>query len=556
MQRTLRRLALPLLAALAAPAAALAQTAPATYWVQFSGKGHTPYSLAQPEAYLGPRALERRARQHIPIDSLDLPVDPAYIAQLHAAVQMQVLNVSKWMNAVTIRSTDTLGLDSLGLLPFVHVVKVTQDGHERPSAMANKFPQEKATFQELYGESLRQIEMMNGHLLQQVGGAQGQGMLIGVLDAGFLDADFLPGLASLRARGGIVLTRDLVNQGGNVFREHYHGRSVLSVMAGNVPGKLAGTAPLANYVLVRTENASSEYIVEEDNWVSGAELCDSIGCDVLNTSLGYTTFDDSTQNHTYADLNGHTARMSIAAGIASAKGMVVVNSAGNSGTQPWHHIGVPADAFDILAVGAVDADRMVASFSSRGPSADGRIKPDVAAMGLHTIGLDGAGWNTGPINGTSFASPLVAGLSACLWQLHQDRSAHEVMAAIRTSASLHNQPNDDIGYGIPDFWRAHLLLGGRDLTQLAAPTALGVMPVPFTNFLDIEVYAGTANTMDLRICDMLGRQVWYTSTGLEPETYSRVRIQDDLLLRLHPGAYVLTVQVGNSTLTRRIVKAE
>lgn len=556
MQRTMRWLALPLLVALATPVALNAQTAPATYWVQFTGKGHTPYSLAQPEAYLGPRALERRARQHIPIDSLDLPVDPAYIAQLHAAVQMQVLNVSKWLNAVTIRSTDTLGLDSLGLLPFVHVVKLTQDGRGRPTAMANKFPQERATYQQLYGWSLRQIEMMNGHLLQQVGNALGQGMLIGVLDAGFLDADILPGLASLRARNGIVLASDLVDHGADVFRAHYHGRSVLSVMAGEVPGKLAGTAPLANYALVRTENAATEYIVEEDNWVSGAELCDSIGCDVLNTSLGYTTFDDSTQNHTYADLNGHTARMSIAAGIAAKKGMIPVNSAGNSGALPWHYISVPADAFDILAVGAVDADRMVANFSSRGPSADGRVKPDVAAMGLHTIGLDGGGWNTGPINGTSFASPLVAGLSACLWQLHQDRTAHEVMAAIRASASIHDSPNDDIGYGIPDFWRAHLLLGGRDITGLSAPTALGVMPVPFTNFLDIEVYAGTANTMDLRICDMLGKQVWGTCTGLEPETYARVRIQDDLLNRIRPGAYVITVQVGDSRITRHIVKAE
>lgn len=556
MQRTLRWLALPLLAALATPAALHAQTAPATYWVQFTGKGHTPYSLAQPEAYLGPRALERRARQHIPIDSLDLPVDPAYIAQLHAAVQMQVLNVSKWMNAVTIRSTDTLGLDSLGLLPFVHVVKRTRDGRERPTAMASKFAQERATYQQIYGESFRQIEMMNGHLLQQVGGAQGQGMLVGVLDAGFLDADILPGLASLRARNGIALARDLVDHGADVFRAHYHGRSVLSVMAGEVPGKLAGTAPLADYVLVRTEDAATEYIVEEDNWVSGAELCDSIGCDVLNTSLGYTTFDDPAQNHTYADLNGHTSHMTLAVDIAARKGMIPVNSAGNSGAQPWHYISVPADAFDMLAVGAVDDDRQVASFSSRGPTADGRVKPDVAAVGLGTMGLDGAGWNVGRINGTSFASPLVAGLSACLWQLHQDRTAHEVMAAIRASASMHAQPNDDIGYGIPDFWRAHLLLGGRDITGLSAPTALGVMPVPFTNFLDIEVYAGKASSMDILISDMLGKLVWSTSTGLEPGTYSRVRIQDDLLNRIRAGAYVISVQVGDSKLTRHIMKAE
>ncbi|MBP8823496.1 MAG: S8 family peptidase [Flavobacteriales bacterium] len=533
-----------------------AQTAPATYWVQFTNKDNTPFSLHQPEAFLSPRALERRTWQGISIDSLDLPVDPAYIGQLLGAGNIELLNVSKWMNAVTIRTTDTLALDSLGLLPFVQVVRLTMDGRPRPSHHAAKFPSPKGTYAQDYGTSFRQVQMMNGHLLHQVGQAEGQGMLIGVLDSGFEDADILPGLVTLRARGGIVHTRDLVAPGGNVYAEHYHGRSVLSVMAGEVDGKLRGTAPGANYVLVRTEDANSEYLVEEDNWVSGAELCDSIGCDVLNTSLGYTTFDDSTQNHTYADLNGLTSRMTLAADIASRKGMVVVNSAGNSGTQPWHYIGAPADAFDILAVGAVDTARHVANFSSRGPSADGRVKPDVAAMGLHTIGLDGGGWNVGPISGTSFSGPLVAGLSACLWQLHPDRSAHEVMAAIRQSASQHANPDNDLGHGIPDFWRAHLLLGGRDLTGLSQPTAMHVMPVPFTDFLDVELFAGSAATMTVEMHDLLGRVVWATTTALEPQVYARVRIRNDLLGRLNAGAYLLAVQVGDSRITRRVVKAE
>lgn len=381
-------------------------------------------------------------------------------------------------------------------------------------------------------------------------------MLIGILDSGFRDADILPGLSALRDRHGIVLTRDLVEAGGNVYAEHFHGRSVLSVMAGQVEEKLQGTAPMANYALVRTENVASEYIVEEDNWVSGAELCDSLGCDVLNTSLGYTTFDDTTQNHSYADLNGLTSHMTLASDIATRKGMIPVNSAGNSGANDWHYISVPADAFDILAVGAVDTDRNVASFSSRGPSADGRVKPEVSAMGLGTIGLDIGGATVGPINGTSFSSPLVAGLVACLWQLHPDRTAHEIMDAVRRSASRSDHPDNELGYGIPDFWRAHLLLGGRDLTQLSAPAALNLMPVPFTDFLDIELYAGGSNTMDLKIYDMLGQQVWSSETGLEPNTYSRVRIQNDLLTQLRAGVYVVDVQVGDSRLTQRVVKTQ
>lgn len=533
-----------------------AQTAPATYWVQFTDKAQTPYSLSAPEQYLSQRALARRQRQNIAIDSLDLPVDPAYIAQLLASGDMQLLNRSKWFNAVTIRSTDTLALDTLGLLPFVHVVKLLMDGKNRPALHSNKFGSATKSYASDYGTSFRQVEMMNGHLLHKVGGAKGEGLLIGILDAGYQNADVLPGLADLRARNGIVYTRDLVQSGSNVYAEHFHGRSVLSVMAGKVEGELLGTAPSADFVLLRTEDADSEYIVEEDNWVSGAEVCDSIGCDVLNTSLGYTTFDDSTQDHTYADLNGLTSHMTLAADIATRKGMIPVNSAGNSGANDWHFIGVPADAFDILAVGAVDNDRILASFSSRGPTADGRVKPDVSAVGLGTIGLDVGGENVGPINGTSFAGPLVAGLSACLWQLHRDRTAHDIMDAIRKSASQYTHPDNDLGYGIPDFWRAHLLLSGRDLTQLSVPTVLNVLPVPFSEYIDIELYAGSSNSMDLKMYDVLGKLVWSTSTALEPETYGRVRIQNDLLSQLRAGLYIVDVHVGGSRLTQRVVKAE
>lgn len=544
------------LLACAMPLALHGQTAPATYWVQFSDKGHTPYNLNAPGEFLSPRALERRQRQHIPIDSLDLPVDPAYIGQLLAAGNFRLMNRSKWFNAVTIRTTDTLALDSLLQLPYIHQVRITVDGRAHPDRQFNKFPEGEKTFQSDYGSSFLQIQMVNGHLLHEVAEARGQGMLIGVLDAGFKDADSLPAFAALRQRNGIVLARDLVEPGGNVYTAHYHGRSVLSVMAGQVEGTLLGTAPWADYALVRTEDADHEYIAEEDNWVSGAELCDSLGCDVLNTSLGYTTFDDPAQDHTYADLNGLTSRMTLAADIATRKGMVPVNSAGNSGALPWHYISVPADAFDILAVGAVNNGRMVASFSSRGPSADGRVKPDVAAMGLGTMGLVTNGGHVGPINGTSFASPLVAGLVACLWQLHPDRTAHEIMDAVRRSASQFRQPDNDLGYGIPDFWRAHLLLLGRDLTGLTAPTAVGLSPVPFTDHLDVSVYAGNANALDVRIHDAVGKLAWSTTTGLEPNIYACIRIQNDLLSRLRPGLYIVEVQVGASRLVQRVVKAE
>ncbi len=533
---------------------AAAQTSPGTWWVRFSDKAHTPYSLSAPQEYLSPRALERRARQGIAIDELDLPVDPAYIQALLSAGDFELLLVSKWFNAVTIRTTDQAAVDSLLQLPFVAQVKRSNDGRPRPLAVDKEVPLRRL-FEEDYGLSFRQLEMMNGHLLQEIGGARGEGMLIGVLDSGFDRVNELPGFRALRDRNGVRATRDLVDRGGDVYYLHNHGRMVLSLMAGHIPDTLAGSAPMADYVLVRTENAFSEYLIEEDNWVSGAEYCDSLGCDVLNTSLGYSTFDDSLQDHTYADMNGHTTRISIAAGIAADKGMVPVNSAGNAGDNSWHYITAPADAEGVLTVGAVRADRTVATFSSRGPSADGRIKPDVAAQGQAAIGLGWDPYVVSPINGTSFSSPLVAGLTACLWQLHPQVGNRALMDAIRRSASHAHAPNDSIGFGIPDFWRAHLLLGGRDLTGLSAPQVLSVAPVPFSTFMDLEVYSGSADRVVLSLHDLAGRAVWNATRPVEPGTFTLLRLEDDLIRSLPVGAYVLQARIGEDRLTRRVVRA-
>lgn len=558
----MRRLRPPsLLAALALTLAAAAQTAPATYWVQFTDKAHTPYSLSAPEAYLSPRAIERREHQHIAIDSLDLPVDPAYVTALLAAGQFSLHSTSKWSNAVTIVSTDTAALDTLTHLPFVRQLRSVRT-YAPPTAAADKFPRAQrmalgSADSSTYGPSLRQIAMMNGHLLHELGSARGEGMLIGILDSGFDRADSLDAFSDLRAREGIRFTRDLVLPGGDVYRAHWHGRSVLSVMAGHLPGRLLGTAPAADYVLLRTEDADSENLVEEDNWVAGAELADSIGCDVLNTSLGYTQFDDSTQDHVYADLDGRTTRIAIAANIASRKGMIPVISAGNSGAAPWHYISTPADAIDVLTVGAVDQFRQVAGFSSRGPSADGRVKPDVSAMGSGTVGLSADGSDVAYINGTSFSSPLVCGLTACLWQLHRDRSAHEIMDAVRRSASHFATPNDSIGHGIPDYWRAHLLLGGEDLTGLLAPTFTHVYPLPFSDHLDIELYSGDAEAVTITMTDALGRTVLQRTTAVEPSAYQQLHIDDPVLGQLRSGAYVLIASLGGrAELTRTVVKLQ
>ncbi len=537
-----------------------AQTAPATYWVQFTDKAHTPYSVQHPEAFLSQRALDRRAHQHIAIDELDLPVDPSYIAALLQAGQFELLNTHKWFNAVTVRTMDTLALDTLDHLPFVLQLRGTSSGR-RTRNFNDKFAaelneEERSSYEDTYGLAYRQVSMMNGHLLHELGNARGEGMLIGVLDSGFENADELPGFSELRARNGIIATRDFVQAGGDVFAAHWHGRSVLSCMAGHLEGSLLGTAPKADYVLLRTEDADSEYPIEEDNWVSGAEFADSIGCDVLNTSLGYSRFDDSSMDHSFADMDGMTTRISIAAGIAARKGMAVVNSAGNNGQDDWHYIAAPADAIDILSVGAVNDDREVAPFSSRGPSADGRVKPDVCAVGWGAIGLGVDGQRAEPINGTSFSSPITAGLVACLWQLHQDRTSHEIMDAVRRSASTYSAPSDSLGFGIPDFWRAHLLLQGQDLTHLISPSFLGLYPMPFTDVLDVALFTGEADRVNLELYDTQGRSVWRTIAPVEPGIYTHLRIGADAWHDLENGCFVLRASLdGRAELVEQVIKA-
>jgi subtilisin family serine protease len=249
-----------------------------------------------------------------------------------------------------------------------------------------------------------------------------------------------------------------------------------------------------------------------------------------------------------------TTRISIAAGIAARKGMITVNSAGNSGSGAWRYISAPADAIGILTVGAVNDDRVVAGFSSRGPSIDGRVKPDVSAVGWGTIGLDWDGTDIARINGTSFSGPLVAGGVTCLWQLHRDRTAGEVMDAVRRSASHHDNPNDSIGYGIPDLWRAHLLLSGTDLSGLSTPEVLSVQPMPFTDHFEVTLYTGASDRLQLDLWDVTGRLVWSAERSVDTEVYLRFLVADGGLQNLASGQYVLRASLGSNALTTPVLK--
>jgi len=530
------------------------QTSPDTYWVPFTDKENTPFSLDQPEQFLSARAIQRRTTQGIGYDQLDLPVDPAYITAVLNTGEVDLLNQSKWFNGITIRTTDLDALSAIQSLGFVNALQptgVSMAGQSRQPKFLELAPVlDRDGEPELYGTAFRQIEMLNGHQLHAIQ-AKGQGMLIGVLDSGFLGVDSAIAFQSLRDRDGIVLTRDLVRHDGDVFDDHYHGRSVLSCMAADLDGVILGTAPGADYVLIRTENAESEYPVEEDNWIAGAELADSIGCDVLNTSLGYTTFDDSTMDHTYAQLDGQTLRISIAARIAVQKGMIPVHSAGNSGTSEWRYIGAPADAIDILAVGAVGDVENSAPWSSRGPSADGRVKPDVCAMGWGSIVLRENVDSIVAANGTSFASPILAGLVACLWQLHPNNTAPEVMTAVRQSASFYTAPSDSLGYGVPDFALAHTILLATSIRSTTDQGTLHMYPLPFTDQLNIAFRDPVAGPLQLTLLDLAGRTVW---SGSQAPTGNRLQVGG--LGEMAEGLYVLQLTDQQGTvLTRSVIKA-
>ncbi len=440
------------------------------YIIKLRDKQSTPYSLNTPSAYLSPAAIDRRTRYNILIDSTDLPVDPAYIDSLKNAGAVTILNASKWLNSVTIQTTDQAALNKINSFPFVITAtpiaprlmnrkpkSVQRSGLQSIKQNGRNLVAYRVLIDSFnYGLSATQVKLHKGDFLHNIG-LRGQGMHIGVLDAGFLNFLTVPALDSIRTNGQIRDTWDFVSRHASVNEDNSHGMQVLSVMAANLPGQFVGTAPKALYYLYRSEDAASEYPIEEHNWVCAAERVDSIGGDIINSSLGYNLFDDPSFNYSFADMDGNTTIAARGADLAAKKGILVVNSAGNEGSNGWGRIITPADGDSVLAVGAVNANGAPASFTSRGPSADGRIKPDVASLGVGTI-VQFPGGTIGPNNGTSFAAPNMTGLAACLWQGFREFNNMKIIDALRRAGSRFNNPNDTIGYGIPDVKKALIAL--------------------------------------------------------------------------------------------------
>ncbi|PLX05555.1 MAG: hypothetical protein C0598_14365 [Marinilabiliales bacterium] len=538
-----------------------AQIAPNKYYVQFTDKNNSPYSIDNPEEFLTQRSLDRRAKYSIDVVEQDLPVNPQYLQGV-ASAGATILAPTKWLNGVTIYTTEQSVLDAINALPYVENVAKMHDLYNpgKKSFFENEeYDVTKPATQKNaslissydYGFAANQIEQLNGTLLHGQG-FKGEGMVIAVLDAGYDVVKTHQLFDSLWTNNQILGSMDFVDRDtNNVYAHHYHGRMVLSCMGANVEGLMVGTAPKASYWLFRSEDGATENVIEEYNWVSAAEYADSVGVDIINSSLGYIDFDNPFWDHTYEDMNGSTAVVTIGADIAAEKGILVVNSAGNSGGNggfPW--IGAPADGFNVFSIGAVDPNGNRAGFSSIGPTFDGRIKPVVMAQGQGSaIADDSQGVSFG--SGTSFSSPILAGMSACLMQAFPDKTPYEIMESLKDSGDNSSSPDNQYGWGIPDFMAAYSTLTIITNEEEDHKNLVSITPNPFTNEVKVKVVDKTARNIELNLVDINGRQVF----SLKREAFYNTVINiSDGLSKLPSGIYFMKVRIGDFQEIEKLIK--
>ena len=530
--------------------------------VEFNDKNSTPFSLDEPSDFLSQRAIDRRVKYNIGYNETDLPIDPQYIANVLAATSDAKLIIQvKWMNTILISLSDSSNIELINELPSVANIKLVFS-HSWKKSKGAKFQSKFTTSEPLaneyfkgtqefdsafYGGAWVQTHQMNVEKMHQQG-FKGQGMVIAVLDAGFISADTLRIFQSLWDNNQILGTKNFVVPGMTVFAGHSHGTSVLSTMGGYWEGTLVGTAPEADYWLIRTEDDTqgTETVTEEYNWVAGAAFADSVGADVLNTSLGYTTFDDPSQDHTWADLDGNKTVITRGANMAYYKGMLPVNSAGNSGNKPWRYIGAPADGTEVFSIGAVNGDGELASFSSIGFPWSDDVKPNVVARGAGTYVASAYDNVVGQSNGTSFSSPVMAGAIASLWSADPSLSPYWIKRAIEKSSSQYMQPDTLLGYGIPNFQDALNILGVNQIQF--GENFLSVSPNPMETIAYLTLSTIEQSSFDMNIYDIQGRLI-----ESEERVYTGSKMPINIS-KLHSGIFILEVIMDNQTHRLKINK--
>jgi hypothetical protein len=514
------------------------------YRVYFKDKGNSNPNNFSAAALLSQRAINRRQKAGISVPVLsDLPVYSDYLKQVSSNGNGFVLHcTSKWMNTGLFKTQNQADINPLLNLPFVKDVKIVK----RPVSKGKH--SDKLDFSmEIADPNAfdRPLTMLNGQSLHY-SGYDGTGILIAILDGGFINADLISSLNDLRSRKGIKGTKDFVSKSDWVYGYHNHGTAVLSVLAGTIPGIIEGTAPGADFWLIRTEDVFSEFPVEEDYWAAGAELADSLGADIISSSLGYFIFDDPSMDYKFSDMNGNTTFVTQAASFAASKGILVVNSAGNERATAWKHIIAPSDGYNVVAAGAVDGSDLIATFSSAGPSADGRIKPDNAAQGVN-VTVQVAETSTGRASGTSFSCPVLSGMCACVMQAVPKAINTDIINALHKNGDRFNAPDSLYGYGIPDMAGVISTLQELLITKPENETIIG--PNPFTGDFEI-IFKKTPGTLKVMIYTLSGQIIVNRSYQ---EYISRTLMITDLENR-QQGFYIIKLVTAAGTFSHKVIK--
>lgn len=517
------------------------------YWVEFTDKNQNTYSIDKPQEFLSENALNRRLFFDIPITQSDLPVSYNYKHEL-INLEAKILKSSKWLNGVFVETENNNFLQEVEVLPFVKSsIKIEYKSHkltfQKLEVEQKDITTEIAEFR--YGYAFDNINTINGKDIHD-DGFLGNTIDIAVMDNGFKNVNINSYFDTLRTLGKLHGAYNFVDNTPNVFSSGEHGAFVMSTLAAFKEDTLVGTAPLGNYYLFTTEDENAEGLPEEMNWAMAAEWADSaLGTwVVLTTSLGYTNgFNDSNTNHTYADMDGNTTIITRAADLAAQKGMLVVNSAGNEGLYPWYYIGAPADGDSVLAIGAITKDIEIATFSSYGPSSDGRVKPNVCALGQGVIAVNPIG-ELKSISGTSFSCPITAGMAACLWEAFPQKSNMDIFNAIQQSAHLYYTPEKQYGYGIPNFGAAYQILQ----SNVSSEEKIAIYPNPAKEELNIIFVDDYEGSYTIKIANLSGALVYKESDYTKTYT-SQIDVKF-----LPQGVYFISVQQGKKVYKSKFIK--
>jgi len=495
-------------------------------WLYLNDKPNSATFLANPLQILSQRSLDRRTMQHIQLDETDVPIDENYYNQIKNETTITILGKSKWLNAIHVQGTenDIKNLKTnnsfINRIEFANKNLNTNNKHSSKKIAAkhqHKFQNSFTDF--VYGSAENQIKMLKGDYLHQQN-LTGEGQIIAVIDAGFPNVNTLPAFKRIRDNNQILGGYNFADRNTNFYTRDSHGANVLSTIAGFIDNEFVGTAPDAKFYLFITEIAETETVLEETLWVEAAEKADSLGVNVINTSLGYSTFDNPAHNYSYADMDGKTTFISRGAEIAANKGILVVNSVGNEGDNSWNYLVAPADAPSVISVGAINSQGVIANFSSFGPSSDGRIKPEILAQGVNAAVINHSNGTIVAANGTSFSSPIMAGLIACLNQNSTfllKSSSHikskstqnlnyYLKKSVYESADRFSNPTAQYGYGIPNFQVA--LNNYTASLEDSILTNIKIIPNPVKNSFNIQYLENSSSTFSLEIYNVLGKKVF------------------------------------------------